>query len=49
MLAHSSIDVGSPPSPMPTSPRSVSIMTTLVDWLTIGWPRRPCESPALLK
>jgi hypothetical protein len=31
MLAHSFIDVGSPPSPMPTRPPSVSIITTFVD------------------
>ena len=49
MLAHSSIVVGSPPSPMPLSPRSVSMITTFEDWLTIGWPRFPDESPGFRK
>ena len=27
---------GSPPSPMPIRPLSVSMVTTLVDWLKVG-------------
>jgi len=49
MLAHSSIVLGSPPAPIPMSPRCVSIMTTLVDWLTMGWPCLPLASPGLVK
>ncbi len=35
--AHCSMVDGSPPSPIPNRPLSVSMVTMLVDWLKVGW------------